>query len=243
MACFVLVHEAFMGGWAFSQTARHLAGLGHEVHVSTLSGCGERSHLLRPEIGLAWHVEDVCQKIFHEDLSQVVLAGHGYGALVACGAAHRMPSKAAAVIHLDGLLPVRGKSYADLAGLRFARDLALQATQGWLIQPKSPQSYGITCEGLKRWLSARLTPFPIKALTDPYPYGPRDRDLPGAYLRLCGPQNPLAERMAGQAKLMGLARHDLEAGPFPMLTGPNKLAQALHRIAAELQPGQVAINP
>ena len=44
-------------------------GRSHDVHVLTLTGLGERSHLLRPDIGLSTHVRDLVAMMQFELLS------------------------------------------------------------------------------------------------------------------------------------------------------------------------------
>lgn len=59
MATYVLVHGAWHGGWCWRRVAERLRAAGHEVHTPTLTGLGERAHLLTHEVGLHTHVEDV----------------------------------------------------------------------------------------------------------------------------------------------------------------------------------------
>ena len=59
MACFVLVHGAFHGGWVWSRVAARLRAAGHDVLTPTLTGCGDRFHLLTRDVGLATHVDDL----------------------------------------------------------------------------------------------------------------------------------------------------------------------------------------
>lgn len=46
MATFVLVHGGGHGGWCYQRVARLLRRAGHEVAAPTLTGLGERSHIL-----------------------------------------------------------------------------------------------------------------------------------------------------------------------------------------------------
>ena len=54
-ATFVPVHGAWHGGWRWKRLTPLLRAAGHEVVVPTLTGSGERSHLLTPEVGLDTH--------------------------------------------------------------------------------------------------------------------------------------------------------------------------------------------
>ena len=62
---------------------------GHEVYTSTLTGLGERSHLLRKDNDLDTHIQDVIQLFEYEDLNDVILVGHSYGGMVIGGAAEK----------------------------------------------------------------------------------------------------------------------------------------------------------
>src|SRR4051812_39208041 len=48
MANFVLVHGAWHGGWCWRRVVDLLAREGHRAHAVTLTGVGERAHLLSP---------------------------------------------------------------------------------------------------------------------------------------------------------------------------------------------------
>ena len=76
MANFVLVHGAWIGGWYWRPIAQKLRKAGHEAYAPTLTGLGERIHLMSPSINLDTHVTDVVNVIKEEGLSDVVLVGH-----------------------------------------------------------------------------------------------------------------------------------------------------------------------
>ncbi|HSB66926.1 MAG TPA: alpha/beta fold hydrolase [Anaerolineales bacterium] len=59
MTTFLLIHGAFHGGWCWKRVAQRLRAAGHELYTPTLTGLGERAHLLSPEIDLDTHVKDV----------------------------------------------------------------------------------------------------------------------------------------------------------------------------------------
>lgn len=82
MATFVLVHGAWQGGWVWGRVATDLRARGHQVFTPTLTGLGERRHLLRPDVGLPTHQRDVQMLLQFEGLTRAVMVGHGYGAIV-----------------------------------------------------------------------------------------------------------------------------------------------------------------
>jgi pimeloyl-ACP methyl ester carboxylesterase len=90
---FVLVHGAWHGGWCWRRVADLLAAKGHRVFTPTLTGLGERSHLMSKDITLTTHVTDVVNVFKWEGLTRdVVLCGHSYGGFVVSGVAEQMAS-------------------------------------------------------------------------------------------------------------------------------------------------------
>lgn len=107
---FVLVHGAWHGGWCWSRVAARLRAAGHAVHTPTLTGLGERRHLLSPQVNLDTHIADVVNLLECEELQNVVLVGHSYGGIVISGAADRARDRLRQLVFLDALLLDSGKS-------------------------------------------------------------------------------------------------------------------------------------
>ena len=93
MTTFVLVHGAFHWGWCWKKVVPLLRAANHEVFTPTLTGLGERAHLLTPTTNLQTHAEDITAVLEYEDLSGVVLAGHSYGGMVITAVAERVPER------------------------------------------------------------------------------------------------------------------------------------------------------
>ena len=68
---YVLVHGAWHGGWCWARVAERLRAAGHRVFTPTLTGLGDRAHLIAPNVGLTTHIEDVVSTLEMEDLSDV----------------------------------------------------------------------------------------------------------------------------------------------------------------------------
>src|ERR1700710_710555 len=90
---FVLVHGAWHGGWCWRRVSDLLERQGHKGVTPTLTGLGERSHLMSKDIRLATHVTDVVNHMKWENLADVVLCGHSYGGMVVSGVAEQMAGK------------------------------------------------------------------------------------------------------------------------------------------------------
>ena len=70
---FVLLHGSFAGGWYWRRVSNLLERKGHKVFSPTLTGLGERSHLLSKDINLETHVTDIVNVMRWEDLKDICL--------------------------------------------------------------------------------------------------------------------------------------------------------------------------
>jgi pimeloyl-ACP methyl ester carboxylesterase len=87
VATYVLVHGAWSGAHGFRTVRRLLKAAGHEVFTPSLTGVGERAHLLSPLIDLTTHIHDVVNTVPYEGLDDIVLLGFSYGGAVVTGSA------------------------------------------------------------------------------------------------------------------------------------------------------------
>src|SRR5437879_5204664 len=99
MKTFVLVHGGWHGGWCYRRVADRLTKAGHRVFTPTLTGVGERAHLMSVAINLRTHVTDVVNVIKCEDLTDVVLLGHSYGGLVISEVVERVPESISTLVY------------------------------------------------------------------------------------------------------------------------------------------------
>ena len=116
MATFVLVPGGWHGGWYFQPLARQLRQLGHDVYPVTLTGLGERSHLLSASVNLDTHIQDVVSLLECERIEDAILVAHSYGGMVVSGVADRLPERLAALVYCDAYVPEDGDSCFSLAG-------------------------------------------------------------------------------------------------------------------------------
>jgi pimeloyl-ACP methyl ester carboxylesterase len=158
---FVLVHGAWHGAWCWRRVARLLARDGHEVFTPTLTGLGERSHLLAPGIDLDTHILDVANEIKWQELKDVVLVGHSYGGMVISGVAERVGKAIAAFVMLDAFFPENGEALIDLsAGAVQEAFLAAQRSGATSLPPRSAAAFKVN-ENDRAWVDAQCTPQPI----------------------------------------------------------------------------------
>ena len=116
MATYVLVHGGAHGGWCYQRVARILRAAGHDVYTPTMTGLGERSHLVGPDVDLDLHIRDICAVLQYEDLRDVILVGHSYGGMVITGVADRAADRVGRLVYLDAATPVNDQSLVGVAG-------------------------------------------------------------------------------------------------------------------------------
>ena len=124
MATFVFVHGAWQGGWCWVRVARLLRKQGHEVYTPTLTGLGERAHLLSEKINLDTHIQDVLGVLQSEELDNIVLCGHSYGGMVITGVADGAADRIRSLVYLDALVPADGQNLLDVLPSEIATSLA-----------------------------------------------------------------------------------------------------------------------
>ena len=84
------------GGWVWARMTPHLWAAGHDVDTPTLTGSGERSHLLSREIDLDTHVDDI---------AKVILVGHSYSGMVITEIVNKIPDRIAHLVFIDAFVP------------------------------------------------------------------------------------------------------------------------------------------
>lgn len=230
MATYVFVHGAFQGGWVWGRVASILWGRKHEVYTPTLTGCGDRSHLLRKDVDLHTYIKDITNFLYFENLSNVILVSHGYSGMVTSAVIQAMPHVAGKVIYLDAAIPEQERSYLDLAGEGFGYVLDSLLYNNWLVKPLPSLSAGISGSADRRWFEKRLVNFPLAAFTTPFPGKFDSAMFDISFIRCTNGSNGLIENTVNEVKSRGWDYHDLQSGYLPMVTAPMELAELLMAI-------------
>lgn len=230
MATFVLVHGAWHGGWCWKRLTPFLRAAGHEVFAPTLTGLGERAHLLAPGVNLETHAQDVLGVLRCEDLEQVVLVGHSYGGMVITCVADRASERLAHLVYLDAFVPRDGQSLYDLvpAERRAMYDEWARTEGDGFRLPCPPLEYfGVSAEVDVRWAAPRVSPQPLATFTQPARLTHLVQALPRTYiacLQHTGPFKQFAQRAQSEP---GWRYHGLDAVHDVMITAPRDLAALL----------------
>jgi pimeloyl-ACP methyl ester carboxylesterase len=235
MATFVLVHGAWHGSWCWKRVRPALQALGHEVFTPTLTGVGERSHLLSPGVNLETHIDDVVNVIVWEDLSHVVLCGHSYGGAVISGVADRVAERIGALVYLDAFVLEDGQSIHDTlpaAHRDLQVDLAQKVGDGWKVPPIPGEVFNVNPAD-RAWVDSQCTMQPLATFQQPLKLrAALHAPIRTTFILATGfhdsPFPPHYER----ARVKGWATATIDSGHDVMLDRPEELTAVLAGIAA-----------
>jgi pimeloyl-ACP methyl ester carboxylesterase len=223
MAIYVLVHGGFVGGWIWAKVRHYLEEAGHRVYTPTLTGLGERSHLVSPILDLETHVQDVANVLRFEDLSDVILVGNTYGGMVITGVADALPERIGRLIYVDAFVPRDGESMFDLITPSLRSQFLAQANTvggGWRVEPVT--------DGDPRRVAQ-----PLKTLRQPIRLrNPRSRTLKRTFVRCTDPRSPSLDSSEQRVRNEdGWEYRELETGNRAALLAPRQLADLLLEVA------------
>jgi pimeloyl-ACP methyl ester carboxylesterase len=236
---FVLVHGAWHGGWCWNKMIPLLRAAGHAVFAPTLTGLGERAHLLAPGIDLSTHVDDVVGVLEYEDLNDVILIGHSYGGMVISGVAERAASRLRHLVHLDAFLPEDGKAVWDYGPGDVLDEMANSQGDGWRLPSyMTAADFGVTDPDDAAWVDARLGAQPYKTFTERLVLTAGAGD--GVSRSYILTTQDLFVSHADRARENGFDYHELlSAGHDAMITRPAELVELLlPTVVTGLQSGR-----
>lgn len=238
MTTFVLVHGAWFGGWMWRDVAALLGQCGHDVYAPSLTGFGDRRHLLAPSVDLETHTADVVNVIETANLHDVVLVGHSYGGMVVTAVANQVGDRLRHVHYIDAFVPADGESVFTIVGalrpemLEGLRAMVATAGQGWRLPLPFPVSqFGLDPEAdssvVQRFSDAPAAIFEnaVHLTGPPAAIGVR------SFLSCTERPNGLFDVMADRARSQGWAVTELAATHGAALTHPDRVANALLALA------------
>ena len=232
---FVLVHGSWLGGWCWQRIEERLRSLGHRVYAPTMTGVGDRSHLISHQITLDTWVNDIEQVLRCEELSEVVLVGHSFGGRVVTGVADRCPELVNRIIFLDSALPVSGKSLFDQLpeDARADRIASAASSGGMSIPPPTALALGVLDPADQAWVNRRLTPQPLGTNAVPIVFSdPIGKGRPVTFVEFTSPVFPASVRAVQFARSQpGWDIKSLPTGHMAMVSDPEALASLLNAVA------------
>lgn len=226
---FVLVHGAWHGGWCWVRVADRLRKAGHTVFTPTLTGLGERSHLLRADIDLTTHVTDVINVIKWEGLKDIVLCGHSYGGMVISGVADQMADAIRSIIFLDAFVPKNGEAAQDLTSAAVVEMARAAMQRGEITMPPRPaEAFGVNPAD-RAWVDRLCVGQPLGTFTQKLTLtGARDRIARKSYIRAASYVNPGFDRALAAARSdSSWHTYEVSCGHDVMIDAPDRLTEIL----------------
>ena len=231
MATFVLVHGAWAGALIWRPIAQALRRAGHEVYAPTLTGIGERRHLLSREVDLDTHTQDVLGVIDYEDLADIVLVGHSYGGMVITGVADAIPGKIASLIYLDAFVPEDGQSLFGM--LPPDRPHTTAPGAEWLTAPLPVEAFGNVSQQVRDFMARKGMSQPTACFSQSVKLtGGIDRISRKAYIHCNDPEpntfTPFYEKLKSRT---GWTVRTLPCTHFVQIDMPDELTALLQTAA------------
>ena len=229
---FVLVHGAWHGGWCWKYVRDALTAQGHEVFTPTLTGLGERSHLMSKDITLDTHIADIVNLVRFERLHDICLVGHSYGGWPVSGALEKISEHVSSVVYLDAFLPQHGQAGIETQSPESAASVHAAVARGDIARKgPSAAAFGVKPEH-QAWVDAMMTPQPIGVSFTPITLtGARERVAKKAYIRASAYAQPTFDEHLASCKAAGWRTVELDIGHDVMVDAPHELAQLLIELA------------
>jgi pimeloyl-ACP methyl ester carboxylesterase len=235
---FLLVHGTWLGGWIWTPVVARLRAGGARVFAPTLTGCGERGHLLTPDIGLETHIQDILAVTAAEELRDIILVGHSFAGITITGAADRMRDKIRRLVFFDALIPTPARSAAIMPEPDGQWPQSWQARQAKFVDGYKMDFFAdyelamltnAPDSALGQSIRRRVSYHPAKQWTDQLSLRNGGWEgLARTYWHCAGQiHRPSSPAMFGPAKGPGWDYQDLPFDRTPMLAEPDAVAEAL----------------
>ncbi len=243
---FVLVHGTWHGGWVWRDVADRLRRAGHLVITPTCTGCGDREHLSRPDVGLETHIRDVVNAIRFAELDDFILVGHSFAGVTISGVADRLRDSVRRIVFLDALVPRPGRMAAIVPdpdtgeypawwqerAARFLDGYRMVLWEDYPVEMLVPATETQIIARLERL----ITTHPARQWTDELvlEHGGWEGLRP-AYIHCIGQEYRMSsDSMVGPARGRGWRFIELDAPRDAMLTHPDEVTKLLVELADEV---------
>lgn len=243
MANYLLVHGAWGGAWYWRPVQHALIRAGHNAHAVTLTGLGERAHLLSPAITLGTHIADVRNALAAEEMKDCILAVHSYAGMLGTAVADREPPGVLKhLVYVDAVVPRPGESWSSTqaSATRRERLHAAELSPTYSFPTPDPGVFGL--QGAEHaWVLRRQTPHPGRPYTEPLDFDPqRVAQVPRTFIDCTDPKLATIDAIRQRVRdpgfwdgawLPGSRIIELATGHDPMITMPQEMTRLLLELA------------
>ena len=231
---FLLIHGAWHGGWVWNEISEILNYQGYSVSTPTLTGLGEKKHLLSSKITIDTFIEDVANHIIFENLNNIILVGHSFAGSVISGVADKLKDRIQKLIYFDAVILKDGQKPFDIAPKELVKqriELAKRFGNGISIPAPSADAFGVFDVKKSLLLEEKLTPHPLSTyqskLTIKNEIG---NGIPLFYIFCNDPVYKSLESSREVVRKMKWPIFELNAGHDAMLTHPKETLNLLMKI-------------
>jgi pimeloyl-ACP methyl ester carboxylesterase len=229
---FLLVSGSFCGGWIWRRVADRLELGGHKVFAPSLTGLGERSHLLTRDVNLDTHIADVTNLIRWESLDNVCLVAWSYAGFVCSGALESIGDKVSSVVWLDAFIPADGQRVADFAaeGVRKSIQTAADKSEAGVPGLTKISTAAIVAEPDRAFAESKATPHPTGAYLQPIKIsGALQKVSKKTYVRLPKFPQPAFDKALADCKSdKSWVTFELpDVGHMAMLDAPDRVSELI----------------
>jgi hypothetical protein len=231
---FVLVSGTYCGGWIWRRVTDRLEQSGHKVFAPSLTGLGERSHLLSKDINLDTHIADVVNLVQWESLENICLVAWSYAGFVGSGSLESIGGRVSSIVWLDAFLPTDGQKVPDLSveAIRNAVQSAVEAgTAGF-----GPPKFGVTAvaERDQPFVQSKVTAHPVGTYVQPIKLsGALEKVAKKTYIRLPKFPQPVFDKALADCKgNKSWTTFELpDVGHMAMLDAPDRVSELILQAA------------
>ena len=231
---FLLIHGAWHGGWVWNEISEILRYQRYSVSTPTLTGLGEKKHLLSSKITIETFIEDVVNHIVFENLNNIILVGHSFAGSVISGVADRFKDRIQKLIYFDAMILIDGQKPFDITPKETVEqriELAKKFGNNISIPAPSADAFGVFDIKKSLLLEEKLTPHPLSAFQSKLILKNEvGNGIPLSYIFCTKPVYKSLESSREVVRKMKWPIFELNAGHDAMLTHPKETLNLLMKI-------------
>tara|TARA_A100001015_G_C14878341_1_gene667308 strand:- start:28 stop:750 length:723 start_codon:yes stop_codon:yes gene_type:complete len=231
---FLLIHGAWHGGWVWNEISEILRYQRYSVSTPTLTGLGEKKHLLSSKITIETFIEDVVNHIIFENLNNIILVGHSFAGSVISGVADRLKDRIQKLIYFDAMILIDGQKPFDITPKETVEqriELAKKFGNNISIPAPSADAFGVFDIKKSLLLEEKLTPHPLSAFQSKLILKNEvGNGIPLSYIFCTKPIYKSLESSREVVRKMKWPIFELNAGHDAMLTHPKETLNLLMKI-------------
>ena len=231
---FLLIHGAWHGGWVWNEISEILRYQRYSVSTPTLTGLGEKKHLLSSKITIETFIEDVVNHIIFENLNNIILVGHSFAGSVISGVADRLKDRIQKLIYFDAMILTDGQKPFDITPKETVEqriELAKKFGNSISIPAPSADAFGVFDIKKSLLLEEKLTPHPLSAFQSKLILKNEvGNGIPLSYIFCTKPVYKSLESSREVVRKMKWPIFELNAGHDAMLTHPKETLNLLMKI-------------